>query len=141
MPNIRWLLGLITRVQRWLYVQTDGRIGASFFGMQMLLLTTVGRRSGIRRTVPLLYVTDAERFIVVGSNAGDDRAPAWWLNLQRHPHARIQVGADHYAVKAREAEAEETQRMWGLLTDSYHYYEDYRRRTAREIPIVVLERE
>jgi deazaflavin-dependent oxidoreductase (nitroreductase family) len=139
MPNIRWLLALITAVHRALYRATGGRIGARAGRARMLLLETVGRRTGQRRVTPLLYVEDAERFVVVASNAGDDRAPAWFLNLRKQPAAVIQVGAQRIAVAAREASTAESERLWPKLIASYRHYRDYRTRTQRRIPIVVLE--
>jgi len=138
-PNIRWLLSLITALHRFVYVRSGGRIGGRLPGKRFLLLTTVGRRTGKRRVMPLLYVRDGDAFVVVGSNAGDDRAPAWWLNLQANPRARVQVDTEHHAVSARRAEGEELAALWAKLEASYRHYADYRRRTAREIPVVVLE--
>lgn len=140
MPNIRWLLSLITRLQRWVYLRTGGAIGASFFGVSMLLLTTLGRRTGRARVIPLLYVEDAGRLVIVASNAGDDRHPAWWLNLQANPRARVQVRRERFEVIAREADAAERARLWPKLVAAYGYYDRYTRRTRREIPVVVLER-
>jgi deazaflavin-dependent oxidoreductase (nitroreductase family) len=140
MPNIRWLLALVTRLQRFLYLKTDGAIGASLGGTSILLLTTAGRRTGHQRIAPLLFVEDQGRFVIVASNAGDDRDPAWWLNLQANPHARVQVRAEHHDVVARRAEPEEAELLWPVLIRAYRQYEDYRRRTDREIPIVLLER-
>ena len=140
MPNIRWLLALITRFQRFLYLKTNGVLGARILWMRFLLLTTVGRRTGMRRVIPLLYVPDGDHWVVVASNAGDDRQPAWWLNLTGQPEARVQVGDEQHEVRARRAEGEELRRLWGLLESSYPYYSDYRVRTTREIPVVVLER-
>lgn len=140
MPNIRWLLALITRVQRWLYLKTDGAIGASAFGIQMLLLTNVGRRSGRPYVTPLLYVEDGDHWVVVASNAGDSKNPAWWLNLTANPRARIQIRDVHHEVEARKASPEEAERLWPVVTSSYRFYRDYRTRTEREIPIVILER-
>jgi deazaflavin-dependent oxidoreductase (nitroreductase family) len=140
MPNIRWLLALITRVQRWLYLRTGGAIGHSIFGITMLLLTTVGRRTGEPRTLPLLYIEDGARLVIVASNAGDDRHPAWWLNLVANPRARVQVGRELYDVVARPADAAERERLWPRLVAAYKYYDDYTQRTRREIPIVLLER-
>jgi deazaflavin-dependent oxidoreductase (nitroreductase family) len=139
MPNIRWLLALITSLHRFLYRVSGGRVGSRLGHSDMLLLTTRGRKSGRERTVPLLYVADGERFVVVASNAGDERAPAWWLNLQASPAARVQVGSDTHAVSARRASPEETGRLWPLLEASYHSYASYRTRTRREIPVVLLE--
>lgn len=140
MPNIRWLLALITRVQRWLYLKTGGTIGARAFGIGMLLLTNVGRRTGHQRITPLLYVDDEDHWVVVASNAGDAKPPAWWLNLQANPHARIQIRKEHHDVVAREATPEESARLWGKLTESYRWFRDYRKTAGREIPIVILER-
>ncbi len=140
MPNIRWLLALITRVQRRLYLKTRGAVGATFFGIGMLLLTNVGRRTGHRRITPLLYVEDGDHWVVVASNAGDRKPPAWWLNLEANPHARIQVRRDHYEVVAREASPEEAERLWPVLTSSYRWFESYREKAGRQIPIVILER-
>lgn len=139
MPNIRWLLALVTRLQRFLYLKTDGRVGGSMFGTKILLLTNVGRRTGHRRITPLLYVEDGEHFVVVASNAGDDRHPAWWLNLEANPRSRVQVGGDHHDVLAREASGEERARLWPLLDAAYPPYARYRERTERPIPVVILE--
>ena len=81
----------------------------------MLLLTTLGRRSGQRRVTPLLYVEDGARFAVVASNAGDDRNPAWLLNLRKQPAAEIQIGTQHIRVQAREATDSESERLWPKL--------------------------
>lgn len=140
MPNIRWLLALVTRLQRFLYLKTDGAIGASIGGMQILLLTSVGRRTGHQRITPLLFIEDGDTFVVVASNAGDDRHPGWWLNLQTTPQARVQVRGDHHEVVARRADPNEAERLWPALVEAYRPYEDYRRRTDRDIPIVLLER-
>jgi deazaflavin-dependent oxidoreductase (nitroreductase family) len=139
MPNIRWLLALVTRLQRWIYLKTDGALGSSLGGMQILLLTHVGRRTGHQRITPLLYIEDGERFVVVASNAGDDRHPAWWHNLCDTPHARVQIRSEHHDVVARRAEPDEAERLWPRLVDAYGPYEAYRRRTDRDIPIVLLE--
>jgi deazaflavin-dependent oxidoreductase (nitroreductase family) len=92
MPNIRWLLALITSLHRRLYLATRGRIGHRALHFRFLLLGCRGRRSGRERIVPLLYVEDTGRFVVVGSNAGDTRDPAWWINLRAQPDAWAQVG-------------------------------------------------
>lgn len=140
MPNIRWLLAFITAVHRFVYRISGGRLGGRLGQRDMLLLTTRGRRSGAQRTVPLLYVPDGERYLVVASNAGDDRAPAWWLNLESDPEATVQVGVEKHAVRARRADEGEERELWPLMESSYRHYADYRRRTSREIPLVVLER-
>jgi len=138
-PNIRWLIALITALHRFVYRTSGGWIGGWLPGQRFLLLTTVGRRSGQTRVMPLLYVRDGDRFVVVGSNGGDDRPPAWWLNLQAQPAAQVQAGRERQRVSARQARGAELDRLWARLEASYRYYADYRRRTSREIPVVVLE--
>jgi len=139
-PNIRWLIALITALHRFVYRSSAGWIGGRLPGQRFLLLTTKGRRTGQERVMPLLYVPDGERFVVVGSNGGDDRPPAWWLNLQAQPAAQVQVDRAHYRITARQARGAELDALWTRLDASYSYYADYRLRTSREIPVVVLER-
>jgi deazaflavin-dependent oxidoreductase (nitroreductase family) len=138
-PNIRWLIALITALHRFVYRASGGWIGGWLPGQRFLLLTTTGRRTGRERTMPLLYVPDGGRFVVVGSNGGDDRPPAWWLNLQAVPEACVQAGRERRRVRARQAHGAELADLWARLEQSYRYYADYRRRTSREIPVVVLE--
>ena len=143
MPNIRWLLAWITALHRWLYRATRGAIGhrIPLLDWSSLLLTHTGRKTGAAHTIPLLYVPDGERFVVVGSNAGDPKPPAWWRNLQAHPEARVQVGARELAVRARLARGEERARLWAVLVANYRDYARYERKTrgGRELPVVVLE--
>ena len=139
MPNIRWLLALITVLHRALYRITGGRIGRRAGKAHMLLLTTLGRRTGQQRVTPLLYIEDGPRFAVLASNAGDERNPAWLLNLRKQPAAEIQVGTRHFRVQAREATSAEGERLWPKFLSSYSYFSDYRAKTQRHIPVVVLE--
>lgn len=139
-PNIRWLLAWITAAHRFVYEKTGGRIGGRLpGGKRFLLLTTVGRKTGKRRVLPLLYVADGDRFVVAGSNAGDARPPAWWLNLQAQPTARVQADTEQLEVEAREAEGEEAARLWQKLESVYGSFPEYRQRSGRAIPVVVLE--
>jgi F420H(2)-dependent quinone reductase len=128
------------RVHAWLYRQTGGRIGHRAGRLSNLLLTTTGRRSGVARTVPLTYMADGDRFVLVASNGGADRDPAWWLNLRREPHATVQVGTETLAVVAHAADAAERARLWPELKAMNPFYAAYERITARDIPVVVLER-
>jgi deazaflavin-dependent oxidoreductase (nitroreductase family) len=130
----------IGKMHGWLYRTSGGRIGASAGNIKNLLLTTTGRRSGESRTVPLAYLPDGGRWILVASNGGADRHPAWWLNLGREPRATIQLGREQIRVCAREAEGAERDRLWPLLTRYNPMYARYEKITARRIPVVVLER-
>jgi deazaflavin-dependent oxidoreductase (nitroreductase family) len=140
MPNIRWLLALITSIHRRLYLASRGRLGHRALHYRFLLLGCTGRRSGRERIIPLLYVEDAGRYVVVGSNAGDTRDPAWWINLRAKPDAWAQVGRERFAVRAREARPEEAEKLWPRLNEAYGRYEEYRGRAGRPIPLVLLER-
>ena len=112
-----------------------GRIGRA----PVLLVTTTGRRSGKPRTAPVLYLADGERLVVIGSNAGNERPPAWALNLQANPNAEVQVRGERRYVHARIAEDQERDELWRRMNQQYGGFEDYRERTARDIPLFVLE--
>ena len=122
------------------YRATGGLIGHRVPGMApTLLLDHVGARSGKRRTSPLVYARDGENVILVASKGGYPKNPAWFHNLVANPDTTIQIGSRRQAVHARVATAGECERMWPLVVSVYGGYEDYQRRTEREIPLVVLE--
>lgn len=137
------LVRLATRylgaVHRALYRASGGRVGSRIWGLEIVLLTTTGRESGRARTVPLCSLRDGDGFVVIASYGGLDRSPSWWLNLQREPRATVQLGAATHVVVAREAEGEERERLWAEVTTRAPGYLDYQRRTARRIPVVMLE--
>jgi deazaflavin-dependent oxidoreductase (nitroreductase family) len=116
-----------------------GRIGGRMWDTQIVLLTTTGRHTGKKRTVPLCSFRDAGDLVVIGSYGGLDQSPAWWLNLQEDPHAELVSGRDRRKVVARNAVSDERARLWAEVTARAPGYLDYERRTTREIPVVVLE--
>ena len=105
----------------------------------MLLLDHTGARSGTRRITPLVYVRDGENVVLVASKGGFPRNPAWFHNLLALPETTVQIAARRQAVRARVAEPAERERLWPKAVEAYPGYEDYQRRTAREIPLVILE--
>lgn len=130
---LRWMLAL----QVALYRRTGGRLAGRVGRTPVLLLTTTGRKSGARHTVPLGYF-DAEGVrYVVASNGGAPRDPAWYLNLVAHPEVGVQVGADVYTAVARPATGEERTRLWEHLMATAPMYRRYAR-ARRDIPLVVL---
>lgn len=129
---------LVNKVHIWLYRATRGLIGHHAGGLASLLLTTVGRRSGEARTVALTYVPDGRDYVVVASNGGADRHPAWWLNLTARPEATVQVGKDVLPIVAHAADPAERARLWPMLTAANPFYTRYEELTARDIPVVVL---
>ncbi|PZR65447.1 MAG: nitroreductase family deazaflavin-dependent oxidoreductase [Solirubrobacterales bacterium] len=113
-----------------------GKVGRA----PVLLLKTTGRKSGQPRTAPVLYLSDGARLIVIGSNAGNKRPPAWALNLQANPDADVQVRAERRAAHACLAEGEERVELWRRMNEQYAGFDDYRAKTDRDIPVFVLER-
>jgi deazaflavin-dependent oxidoreductase (nitroreductase family) len=123
------------------YRETGGEEGHDWRGTQTLLLTTTGRRSGEERTTPLVYGTDDGRYVVVASKGGSDEPPTWYLNLQKDPEVEVQVRDDRFRARARTATPEEKPALWKTMVGHWPDYDAYQRRTEREIPVVVLERE
>ncbi len=122
-----------------LYRLSGGRIGGSINQAPVLLLTTTGRKSGQLRTAPVVYLADSENLVVIGSNAGHDRTPAWSLNLEANPDAEVEVGRERRAVRARVAEGEERADLWRRHNEQYSGFDEYEARTDRDIALFVLE--
>ena len=129
----------LSSLNKLLYRATGGLVGGKFGRVRILLLTTTGRRTGRRRTKPLLYVRDGERLALAASYGGRPYHPAWYLNLQAEPNAEVQLGRERRSVRARDATPEERDRLWPQFVSTYPKYELYRRSTDRRIPIVILE--
>jgi F420H(2)-dependent quinone reductase len=107
--------------------------------VRTLYLHTVGRRTGKARRTPLYYVDDGDALAIVTSNAGRDREPAWWLNLQTEPDAEIEVGKSRRRVRARAADRAEYDRLWPQFVAGLRNYAAYKRKTDRKIEVVILE--
>lgn len=123
------------------YRETGGAVGHDWQGTSTLLLTTTGRRSGEPRETPLIYGRDGDRFLIVASKGGAPAPPAWYLNLSDDPAVELQVREERFAARARTATPEERERLWPVMTAEWPAYDEYQANTAREIPIVVLERD
>jgi deazaflavin-dependent oxidoreductase (nitroreductase family) len=122
------------------YRETGGERGYHWRGTTILLLTTTGRTSGEPRTTPLIHRTDGDRWVVVASKGGAPDHPDWYKNLLADPQATIEVQADTVPVVATAAEGEERARLWSAMTEVWPAYDDYKAKTDREIPVVVLTR-
>ena len=122
------------------YRLSGGRLWGSFKGSPVLLVDHVGRKSGKKHTSPLIYGRDGDDLVIVASKGGAKKNPLWWLNLKEHPDTTVQVGSEKRSVHAREATPEEKQRLWPMMVDVYAPYEEYQRKTQRDIPVIVLER-
>ncbi len=122
-----------------IYRLTRGRLMGKIGQAPVLLLTSTGRRSGQPRTAPVLYLADGERVIVIGSNAGNERAPAWSHNLKANPDAEVQIRGERRQVRARVAEGVERTELWRKMNEQYAGFEDYDERTSRDIAVFVLD--
>ena len=132
----------LTRAHAKLIKLSGGRIRRSFMftgGLPLLVITTVGRKSGERRSRPLGYVRHGDAFAVIASNAGSDRVPAWWLNLQADSSADVLVDRTHHRVTARPATPAENDAVWAEFAHLNPGYDGYRHLTGRRIPVVMLE--
>jgi len=126
-------------LHRLLYRLSGGRVGGRFWDLPVVLLTTTGRKSGKRRTVPLCSFRDGGDIVVIASYGGLDQPPAWWLNLEANPQAEVQDRRTRWTVTARNAGPGERERLWGEVTARAPGYLEYERRTTREIPVVILQ--
>jgi deazaflavin-dependent oxidoreductase (nitroreductase family) len=123
------------------YQATSGMEGHRWHDTQTLLLTTTGRKSGDARISPLIYDLHRGDYVVVASKGGSDQHPAWYLNIQANPEVEVQVWGDRFKARARTATPEERAEIWPKMTAEWPDYDKYQRKTDREIPIVILERE
>jgi deazaflavin-dependent oxidoreductase (nitroreductase family) len=136
----------MTKAHVWVYRKTRGllgstwRVGAAFpRGVPICLLTTLGRKSGEARVVPLLYVREGESLVVVASTGGMPRNPAWFFNLKENAECSVQVMGKQWRAVARVADPAERAELWPKLVEMYFDYDNYQRWTERVIPVVVLD--
>ncbi len=111
-----------------------------FAGRPLLLLTTIGAKSGQRRTTPMMYVPDGDRLLVIASNAGALAHPDWYRNLLAHPEVTVEVGADTFDASAVVLEGTERQQLWDRIVASYPFFTEHQAKITRQIPVIALER-
>ena len=119
------------------------RAGGEIEGMhreRLVLLTTVGAKSGQRRTTPMMFHRDGDRLIVMASNAGAPKMPDWYRNLAANPRVTVEVGDETYDAVATTAQGDERKRLWGTVTQNYPFFADHQEKAGRTIPVVVLTR-
>jgi len=123
------------------YLETNGEIGYRWKeDASVAILFTTGRRTGLARTVPLIFARDGDDVVLVASKGGAPQNPGWYRNLRKTPEAEIQIMGDRWRVRAHDVEGEERERLWEKMNEIWPHYDEYATRTDREIPIVVLER-
>ena len=117
---------------------SSGKLMHSLMGLNMLLLSTKGRRTGRFRDTPLLYLKDEDRYYCVASFGGNDRHPQWFLNLIEHSNVTLSIRGRHVRAKAKLASANERDQAWNTLIDYYPPFAKYQERTARSIPVIAF---
>jgi deazaflavin-dependent oxidoreductase (nitroreductase family) len=135
---VNLLLKLYVKAHVLLYRVSRGRRGATLSGQPVILLTTRGRKTGKRRTVPLATYVENNRMYVMASLAGAPNHPAWFLNLQSNPDVEVQHGASQLSVRARVVSSEEREYLWPRIAAIMPDYDKYQAKTTRVIPVVEL---
>jgi deazaflavin-dependent oxidoreductase (nitroreductase family) len=129
----------LSGIHRGVYSASGGRLGARIAGMPVLLLTTVGRKTGKRRTVPLTYFVEGDAIVLVASYGGRPRNPDWFENLMVAGECRVAIGRETRGYHARRATPDERRRLWPRIVSTYSGYAAYQAKTSREIPLALLE--
>ncbi len=133
------VIRLMSRANTWIYRVSGGRVGATWLrGAPVMLLTTVGRKSGQPRTTPLLYLQDGANVVCVASQGGMSKHPLWFHNLMTHPEVEVEIGTQKRKMTARRASDAEQATLWPRLIAMYRDFNDYQARTDRRIPVVIL---
>jgi deazaflavin-dependent oxidoreductase (nitroreductase family) len=117
-----------------------GRVGGNFAGAPLLLLHTVGARSGRPRINPVMYLADGDRYLVFASKAGSDRNPDWYWNLRASPDVTVEVGEETIAVHASELAGGERDEKYRTQSERYPGFAGYQQKTSRTIPVIALTR-
>ncbi|MCD2147122.1 nitroreductase family deazaflavin-dependent oxidoreductase [Gordonia paraffinivorans] len=145
-PIVSKIIRLGSRAHTAVYKATGGRVGETWrigAGLKkpapVCLLTTIGRKSGQPRTAPLIYLRKGDTFVVVASQGGSAKHPAWYLNLRENPEVTIQLGKKTFDLVARTASDAEREELWPELVKVYEDYDTYAAWTDRKIPVVICE--
>lgn len=137
MPH--WVVRAFTRVNVWLYKLSGGRLMNRYAGDPICLVTMTGAKSGKRRIVPLMYVPHGDNVILVASLAGAPQNPFWYHNLRAHPNIEVGYDGQRRNLRARIVDSTEKAELWPICVEHYASFEDYQKRTNRDIPIFICE--
>ena len=136
------LIRIISKIHGYMYSGSGGRIGKKLGNQDIILLTTIGRKSGKKRNVPLAVIRYEDKYLVIGSFGGSPVHPAWFLNIESNPEVQIRLGSN--VIKARASIIrkldDDYEKLWDKAVNVYQGFDSYKRATDREIPIIVLTR-
>lgn len=136
----KFLIKLFMSFNTWLIHVSGGRLGTQMGGQTVLILHTIGRKSGEPRAVPISYFANGEQYFILGSNWAQEKNASWYYNLKANPRAKLEVKGQEIQVLAHEADGEEYARLWNLAVKRYPFYVDYQKKVTRRIPIMVFDK-
>ncbi len=139
MSVTKWFFRRFMDLQVYFYRRSGGKRMNRVRGMPILLLTTIGRKSGKHRVTPVMYIRDGDNYVVTASNNGARENPGWFSNLQADPKITIEVDGSTKNVIAYKASAEEKGRLWPQFVDKAPFFGGYQKKTTRDIPMVILD--
>jgi len=118
----------------------DGVVGGRFQGRDLILLNTIGAKSGALRVIPVVYMMDGDRYVIIASNDGSPTHPDWYYNIVAHPEFEMEIGAEKFKVKATVVEEPEHTRLYDKMAARYAFFAEYRANAERMIPLMTLTR-
>jgi deazaflavin-dependent oxidoreductase (nitroreductase family) len=118
----------------------DGKVGGMFAGMELLLVTTKGAKSGKESIVPVAYSKDGEKYVIVASKGGAPENPAWYYNLLAHPEVTVEVEGEKFQARAKDTTGDERDRLFEQHATKYPTFNEYKAKTSRVIPVFILEK-
>lgn len=133
-----FFMRMAMKLHVFLYKRTNGSMGGSMGGSDVLLLSSTGRKTGKTRIAPLLFMMDSSNYIIIASYGGSDNNPAWYHNLRNSKETTIRVKEIIKEVNVTIASKDERNRLWPIITEWSPQYAKYQEKTSREIPIIIL---
>lgn len=137
--NLRRFIKPFSHLNVFLYKMTGGRVMGRLYGRPVMLVTMTGAKSGKSRTIPLMYVPYKDGVILVASQGGAPKSPVWYRNVVAHPDIVVQYKSQKMNLRARQVDDAEKAEVWPVCVEHYQEYEDYQKRTDRNIPVFVCE--
>ena len=136
-PLIKKFMHVMTRVHVWLYMTSNGRIAKNFSGSPCCMVVMTGRKTGKKRTIPLIYIPNGEEVILIASQGGMDIHPVWYRNLLADPHVEIIADGKRRKMVVRQADDAEKAERWPIAVAVYKDFNEYQARTDRDIPLMI----